>query len=176
VQSDGEIVRAVLAGDRAAYAALVERYGRLVRATALSVLRDMHAAEDIEQEAFLTAYRKLATLRSGEQFGPWLMIITRRLALDGLRLRRRRRVVPLDPRTDQVPAPTNGRLAEDLEPLLDGVMRLPMPERHVVMLRYFAGYSVQRVADTMSCPVGTVTKQLWRARQRLRDWLKEVPS
>ena len=171
MRSDLEIVRAVKAGDRSAFALLVERYGRAVRATALDVVGDHHAAEDAEQEAFVAAYRKLATLRSGSHFGPWLMQIARRVSLNAIR--RRRRTVPLDGSAELAAAPGDGELKSDLKPLLVAVMKLPEQERQAVMLRYFAGYSVKDVAAVMSRSLGSVTKQLWRARQRMRGWLEE---
>jgi len=165
------LVGAVLAGDRSAFALLVSRYKGAVRATALSVLGDHHAAEDIEQEAFVAAYRKLATLRSARKFGPWVLQITRRLALNAAR--RRPTTITLDEQAEPA-APGDGQLEADLQPVLAAVMKLPEPERQAVMLRYFGGHSVQEMADMTSRSVGTVTKQLWRARQRLRRWIEEA--
>ena len=174
MRSDAEIVEAVLTGDRAAFALLVRRYGRAVRAAALSVLGDHHAAEDIEQETFMTAYRTLATLRSGSRFGPWLVMVTRRLSLAALRRRQRRKAASLEDVPEPPTPATDGRLSEPLRRLLAVVMRLPKHERQAVMLRYFGGHGVREVAAITSRPVGTVTKQLHRARQRLRGWLEET--
>ncbi len=173
MRSDAEIVQAVLGGDGAAFALLVRRYQCAVRATALAVLDDHHAAEDIEQEAFVAAYRKLATLRAGSHFGPWLLTITRRLART-TRLRQRRQIVPLEGVAEPPAEPSDGRLDEELQPLLAAVMRLPELERQAVMLRYLAGHSAQDVAEIMSRSAGSVTKRLYRARQRLRRWLEET--
>src|SRR4051812_44236621 len=87
MQSDAEIVRAVLCGDREAFASLVARHERAVWATAWRVLRDDHAAADVGQEAFLQAFHRLGALRRPEQFGVWLLQIARR---ESLRLARRR--------------------------------------------------------------------------------------
>jgi RNA polymerase sigma-70 factor (ECF subfamily) len=73
MQADAEIVRAVLGGNREAFAALVARHERAVWATAWRVLRDDHAAADAAQDAFLQAFRRLGDLRRPEQFGVWLL-------------------------------------------------------------------------------------------------------
>src|SRR5262249_57094256 len=86
-RADEEIVRAVLRGDREAFALLVSRHERAVWATAWRVLRDNHAAADAGQEAFLQAFRRLGDLRRPEQFGVWVLRIARR---EAIRLARRR--------------------------------------------------------------------------------------
>jgi len=75
VQSDAEIVNAVLNGYKDAFAVLVKRYERPVRAVAMNVLGDYHSAADVSQDAFVKAYRELPRLRKPAAFGPWLMKI-----------------------------------------------------------------------------------------------------
>jgi RNA polymerase sigma-70 factor (ECF subfamily) len=91
VDSDDEIVEAVLDGQRGAFAALVARYERAVRAVALHVVGDVHTAHDVTQDAFVKAYENLGRLRRGASFGPWLLTIARRVALDAVRSRVDRR-------------------------------------------------------------------------------------
>ena len=78
--SDRELVDAVLAGDKARFAELVRRYEPVVQAAGVAVVRDAHLAQDVTQEAFLTAYRKLGSLRDRSRFGPWILKIARREA------------------------------------------------------------------------------------------------
>ena len=161
-----------MAGESRAFEGLVRRYERSVRAAALDVAKDSHLSRDIAQEAFLRAYRQLATLRRPAAFGPWLMQITRRCAVDVVR--RRRTEGPLGPNLVATTPGHNGRLEEDKERLLAAVMGLPSGERQVVMLRYFGGHTVKDVARIAGRSVGTVTKQLSRAHRRLRNTLKEL--
>ena len=166
MQPDAELVNAVLNGDKQAFGVLVKRYERPVRAVALDVLGDFHLATDVSQDSFLLAYEKLAGLRKPTAFGPWLMKITRRCALDYGR--RNRDEAPVKP---VVPSPRhnrNGGLDEEKQWLLSGVMKLPESERQLIMLRYFSGRSVKEVADILGRSVGTVTKQLSRAHRHLR--------
>ena len=171
IQADADIVRAVLRGDREAFAVLVARHERAVWATAWRVLRDDHAAADAGQEAFLQAFLRLGDLRRPERFGVWVLRIARRQAI---RLARRKAhdVGRSLAETGTVAAMdrdgSTTRLPADAEELLRAVGRLPEHERLVVVLHYLDGRPVAEVAAALGRPVGTVTKQLSRAIERLR--------
>ena len=94
-RSDRAIVDAVLAGDRDAYRHLVERESASVVRACHRVLGDLHEAEDAAQEAFVTAYRSLASWRGEGPFGAWLTRIAVRIALR--QVGQRRSVRWLDP-------------------------------------------------------------------------------
>ena len=166
MRTDAELVNAVLDGEKQAFAVLVKRYERPVRAVALDVLGDYHSAADVSQEAFVKAYEQLAGLRKPEAFGPWLMKITRRCALDSLR--RKPKETQLEPKIAAVTESPDGQLDEDKQKLLAAVVKLPRSEKQVIMLRYLGDNSVKDVADIVGRSVGTVTKQLSRAHKRLR--------
>jgi RNA polymerase sigma-70 factor (ECF subfamily) len=170
VQSDAELVNAVLNGDKQAFGVLAERYERPVRAVALDVLGDYHSATDISQDAFVRAYENLSGLRKAEAFGPWLMKITRRCALDSVR--RKPKEIRLEAKTTAVIQSRDGQLDEDKQRLLAAVVKLPRTEKQVVMLRYFSGHNVKHTAEIVGRSVGTVTKQLSRAHKRLRKILE----
>ena len=80
-QSDAQLVQEILTGHKEAFALLVRRYERSVRAAALSIVKKPHVADDIAQEAFVRVWQQLPTLRNPKVFGPWLMKITRRCAI-----------------------------------------------------------------------------------------------
>ncbi len=170
MQTDAELVRAVLDGEKQAFAVLVKRYERPVRAVALDVLGDHHSAADVSQDAFVKAYEHLAGLRSPEAFGPWLMKMTRRCALHWAH--RRPNEVQLETGIAEEIEDCDGRLSEDTQRLLSAIVRLPEAEKQVVMLRYFSDNTVNDVARMLDRSVGTVTKQLSRARIRLRTMLE----
>lgn len=171
MQSDAELVNAVLDGQKQGFAVLVRRYARPVRAAALSVTGDYHLAADVSQEAFVKAYEKLAGLRKAEAFGPWLLKITRRCALDCAG--RKPKELPLEVAVAAIESP-NGEFDERKQALLGAVLELPKAEKQVVMLRYFAGHSVKDVGRIVGRSVGTITKQLSRAHRRLRKIMKEA--
>jgi RNA polymerase sigma-70 factor (ECF subfamily) len=170
VQTDAELVKAVLNGEKQVFTELVKRYERPVRGIALDVLGDYHLATDVSQEAFVRAYKRLAGLRKPESFGPWLMKITRRCALDSSR--RKLKETLLDTKISAKIENPNGRLDEDKQRLLAAVVKLPKAEKQAVMLRYFCDNSVNDVAEILGRSTGTVTKQLSRARARLRKILE----
>jgi RNA polymerase sigma-70 factor (ECF subfamily) len=171
IQADADIVRAVLRGDREAFAALVARHERAVWATAWRVLRDDHAAADAGQEAFLQAYLRLGDLRRPDRFGVWVLRIARRQAIHLARRKAHDSGRSLDEVGTVQPMERDGsttRLPTDVEELLTAVARLPEHERLVVVLHYLDGRPVAEVAAALGRPVGTVTKQLSRAIERLR--------
>lgn len=170
LQSDGELIDAVLRGDRQVFAILVKRYERPVRAIAMSVLRDRHLAQDVGQEAFVRAYEKLGSLRRAGAFGPWLLKIARRCALDIVHGQGWASLSE----DDILAAEPPGLLDEERKRLLAAVVKLRESERQAVMLRYFSGYSVKEIADITGRNVGTVTKQLSRAHRHLRVLLGEA--
>ena len=170
VRTDAELVNAVLNGQKHVFAELVKRYERPVRAVALDVLGEYHSATDVSQDAFVKAYEQLGRLRKPEAFGPWLMKITRRCALDSAR--RRPKETRLEIKIAAAIENPDGRLDEDKQRLLAAVVKLPKAEKQVVMLRYFGDNSVNDVAEIVGRSVGTVTKQLSRARIRMRKILE----
>ena len=170
VQADGDLVKAVLKGDRSAFAELVSRYERAVRAVAVDVVGDSHAAEDVAQDCFVIAYEKLAGLRRPGAFGGWLLKIARREAIS--RGRSRVKTVSLEESKLRAVEGRDGQLDDDLQEVLAAVMKLPGHERQVVMLKYFNGRSTREISEVTGRAIGTVSKQLSRAHRRLRRILK----
>jgi len=170
VQTDAELVNDVLDGEKQAFAILVKRYERPVRAVALDVLGDFHSATDAAQDAFVKAYQELGRLRKPEAFGPWLMKITHRCALDSAR--RKPKEAQLETKIAAAVENPNSQLDEEKQRLLAAVIKLPKSEKQVVMLRYFGSHSVKDVAEMVGRSIGTVTKQLSRAHKRLRRMLE----
>jgi RNA polymerase sigma-70 factor (ECF subfamily) len=171
VTPDTELVNRVRRGDIEAFGELVDRHQRSVLAVGLGELRDVHAAEDIAQAAFLLAFRRLPTLRNGAKFGPWLMQIARRQVIETARARKVALGIPAD---ECCEASTSGAQPwVEHEHLLTLIARLPQHERVLVGLRYFDDQSMAQIADISGRPLGTVTKQLSRAVARLRTWYEE---
>ena len=170
MRTDAELVNAALDGEKQAFAVLVKRYERPVRAVALNVLGDHHLAKDVTQDAFVRAYERLAGLRRPEAFGSWLMRIAHRCALESAR--RKPKEAQLDTEIATAVESPDGQFDESKQRLLVAVVKLPKAERQAVMLRYFGDNSVKEVAEIVERSVGTVTKQLSRAHKRLRKILE----
>jgi RNA polymerase sigma-70 factor (ECF subfamily) len=178
---EAAIVRALLGGDREAFRALVDRESPSVIRACYRVLGDLHEAEDIAQEAFVTAYRSLGTWRADGPFGAWLSRIAVRLAVRQLG---KRRAVAWLPATDTAPAedtiaalpasmsthPEHLALrAERASAARRAVADLDEPYREVVAMRFFAERSLEEIATATGRPVPTIKTQLRRGLLRLRD-------
>jgi RNA polymerase sigma-70 factor (ECF subfamily) len=167
-----EKVRLAAAGNRDAFGDLVRKYERLVLGIAWNILRDYQAAQDVAQEAFLTAFRQLQGLKDPAAFGSWLAQITVRCCHQ---LRRARPLLALPVSHDLASAPPEALiLSEETERVLTAIQTLPEQERQVVFLRFIEGCDAATISRLTGRPVGTVTKQLSRAVRRLRDLLVEV--
>lgn len=172
--SDAELIAQILAGDRQRYAVLVKRYERLARAAALRCIHDSHLADDAAQEAFVAAFQGLASLRDRSSFGSWLLGIVRRKAVRVFQ-QRCRSPAPLSTNESEGLATSEHSSLQSME-LLEFVERLPEQERVVIGLRHFDGHSTQDISEITGRPIGTVTKQLSRAHERLRGWITEENS
>ena len=74
--NDADLIQRTLEGDQQAFTALVEKYQKQIHALAWQKIGDFHIAQEITQDAFLTAYQKLATLTHHTQFSGWIYSIT----------------------------------------------------------------------------------------------------
>lgn len=161
-QSDADLVSRVLRGEMRAYEELVTRYERPARAACFGILKDWHAAQDAAQDAFISAHANLKSLRNASTFGQWLLTIAHNRARRVARTRRRDRSL------HGIPEPSNSDpRANSGGDLLEMVACLPEHERAVVMLRYVDGHDLASISRICGRPVGTVSKQLSRAHQRL---------
>jgi RNA polymerase sigma-70 factor, ECF subfamily len=174
VLTDSELVERVLAGEKAEYAELVRRHEQPVRATALSIVGNWHTAQDVVQEAFVRAYQKLGQLHDKAQFGSWVTVIARRLAIDASMARRP--AVRLDEAANVSAVHNDGNLDIDGEQLLGSIMKLKEADRQAIMLRYFGDLNFREISTITGRSIGTISKQVSRAHQRLRKLLKEYEN
>ena len=182
------LVDSVLAGDRDAFRHLVDRDSASVVRACHRVLGDLHEAEDAAQEAFVTAYRSLASWRGEGPFGAWLTRIAVRIAMR--QAGRRRAVTWLDPEgtAEGVSGAANTAAvarssvaassqtdpsslvvrAERDSDVRRAVAALSEPYREVVSLRFFGELSLDEIARQTERPLGTVKTHLHRGLLRLR--------
>jgi RNA polymerase sigma-70 factor (ECF subfamily) len=158
-------------GDTASFAILVRRHGPLMRAYAARMLGSTYESDDVVQETFVTAWRRLEELQEGAAVKAWLMRILSRRCIDRIRARHDHEDVT---ETD-APAPAHEnpehlveiRTAnEALGRALDG---LPELQRRCWVLREAGQYSYDEIAQELGIPVSTVRGQLARGRRRLLE-------
>jgi RNA polymerase sigma-70 factor (ECF subfamily) len=178
-ESDEELVRRTLAGDRGAFGILVERHQRRAYNLALRMLGGEDDARDATQEAFLTALRKLASFRGDAAFSTWLHRVTVNACYDLLRRSAR---APLTARGDEPrpepgpPAPDHAEATAASVDLHRALLRLPPDHRAVLVLHDVQDLSYEEVARVLGVPVGTVKSRLHRARVALGRELRGEPA
>ncbi len=179
-EDDAALVASTVAGDRAAFGVLVERYAGQARRVARAVLGDPDDADDAAQDGFLSALVKLAQYDARRPFGPWLMRIVANAATDRRRRRNVRRSEPLDPSLiGGGPRPDAAAVRSELgERLRAALKELPERRRTAVVLFDVEGYSHAEIAGILGIPEGTVRSEVFHARRRLRtllaDWKEQV--
>jgi RNA polymerase sigma-70 factor, ECF subfamily len=181
--TDLDLVRLAQAGDVDAFGELVERNRRAVFRAALACVRSPAEADDVAQEAFVTAYRKLGTFRGEAQFRTWLLSITWRKAID-----RRKSVsrwlrlsvsTPADAGEDAFNqmerVPSSGRSQEETfvdEELQRNVTRLigtlPKKLRDALLLAGTGEHTYEEISHMLGAPLGTVKWRVSEARRVLK--------
>jgi len=179
-----ELIRRARDGDLPAFNALVEIHQNTVFGVVLRMIHDHGRAEDLTQEAFISAHRNLRRYRGGS-FRAWLLRIAKNATLDELRRRKRRPEVSIDANVvtfqDTLPSPEqspeDATLMGELGGLIAaGLATLPPDQRMAVVMVDVEGLSYDEAAEAMDASIGTVKSRLSRARNRMRDYLQERPE
>lgn len=167
---DSAVIREVLSGRTDAFRALVERYFATVRLVALAKTGNLADAEDVAQDTFIKAYETLGVLRNRERLAPWLVAITRNLAISLVRRRERERRKVEAYLSDPLVHPDHER-RETLDAVARQVEALPENLREVVLLHYFEGLKCREIGDRLDMNTNAVVKRLTRGREMLGDRL-----
>ncbi|HEV3024492.1 MAG TPA: sigma-70 family RNA polymerase sigma factor [Pirellulales bacterium] len=173
-----EQVRAAQAGDRAAFGELAERFERSVYATALRRLGNHVDAQEVTQEVFVQALRKIHQLREPACFGGWLRSIANRLAIN--RAVRGGPVVSaesdaLESACLEHETPLGRALAHEREnQVRAGLDRLGQLDRDTLVAFYVDGQSLIEMSNAFASPIGTIKRRLHVARKRLAAELEEL--
>jgi RNA polymerase sigma-70 factor (ECF subfamily) len=166
----------VLAGDTRAFEGIVRRWQSPLINLAYRFCRDRSRAEDMAQEAFLRAFRNLASWRQESAFSTWLFSLATNLYCSELR-----RIPPITLPFDEIHEPADphaidGGLEQRNQSAAvhKAVQTLPPKYREVLTLYYFHEMDVPTAARSLNLPEGTVKAHLFRARNLLRDKLKPL--
>ncbi len=172
-QTDGVVVRRVLAGDVEAYRILVERYRAQFGRYAVSLLRDADLAADAVQEAFIRAYDGLAGCREPDRFGAWFFrILTNQCHT--IRGRRKDSVdvetVDLESGSRTDAAVERGELARRLDAALQ---QLTDEQREAFVLKYVEEKSYEEMAQLLGVGADALKMRVHRAREALRELMAD---
>ena len=160
-------VRSAASGDRVAFAGLYDAWSAPLFAYLVGLLRRRDDAEDALHDAFLSAWRRLPTLRQEERFEPWLFKIARNAAFSA---RRRLRPEPLPELLAGEPA---ARSVEPEESRTVALLSDLKPDtRAVLLLRFVVGWSVEQAAEALDASAATVKRLTAEGLERLRHRLE----
>ena len=178
VENDVQLIRRILSDDDEAFSILVQKYQQSVHALAWRKVNDFHYAEEITQDTFLQAYKKLSTLKNPNQFAGWLYVIANRLCINWLQRHKPALQSLEDTPVEEIEESAyNHYAAEQRE--AEGtkyrreiaqrlLSKLPESERTVMTLYYLGEMMAKEISNFLGVSVNTITSRLRRARERLQ--------
>jgi RNA polymerase sigma-70 factor, ECF subfamily len=172
--ADAALVRAAQGGSVEAMEELFRRYWSGAHRAAWLVVHDAALAEDVAQEAFLSAVRSLHRFDRRRPFGPWLHRIVVNRAIDHARAREVRREVPAELVGEPASMAPEGAGALSPDDLVGALAALPPEQRAVVVLRHLLGYTPGEIARLLALPRGTVNSRLRRGLDALAGPLRDA--
>jgi len=183
---DQELILRVQRGDKRAFDLLVLKYQQKVINLVSRYVRDSSEAQDVAQEAFIKAYRALPRFRGDSAFYTWLYRIAINTAKNHIVSQSRRppsngvetevaEQLDAGVRLQEHATPENFLLEEEIaQTVRQAIADLPDDLRTAITLRELEGLSYEEIANTMSCPVGTVRSRIFRAREAIDAKLKPL--
>ena len=181
IENDVQLIRKTLLGDDSAFAVLVEKYQKGVHALIWRKIGDFHHAEEITQDTFLQAYKKLGTLKDPKCFAGWLYVIANRLSINWLQRSKPKTAMQSLEETSIVEIEESSythhgseqRETEVAEHRSDVVKRLleklPESERTVVTMHYLGEMTAKEIGNFLGVSVNTIKSRLRRGRERLQE-------
>ncbi len=181
--TDTVLVSRAAEGDHIAFSELVTRHYRRCLRVAYGMIKNRHDAEDITQEAFAKAYRRLPKFEGKSAFYTWIYRIVVNLCIDRMRKKKRRKGVdsPTDSAQQRLKtgaqmwapfndsSPESRRLRQDtLDQVKAAFSALPEIHQAVIVLREIEGQSYEAIAETLGVKKGTVMSRLFHARKAMQ--------
>lgn len=172
--ADEDLLERVVAGDAAAFEVVYDRHNQVVFSLAMRLVGDPQAAQDLTQEAFLSAWRSAAGYSQARgSVRSWLLAIVRNRGIDRLRnldaARRRRAALEAEEVSrvspDAAEIAVNRATAQHVQKKLGD---LPAEQEQAISLAYFGGYTHSEIAELLDLPLGTVKTRLRRGLASLR--------
>ena len=179
LQDDVQLIRRTLSGDESAFGTLVQNHQKGVHALIWRKISDFHHAEELTQDTFLQAYKKLGTLKDHNHFSGWLYVIANRLSINWLQRNKPTMQSLEDTPVEEVEESSykhymfNQRETEAAEHRSETVKNLlkelPESERTVVTLHYLGEMTTKEIGNFLGVSVNTIKSRLRRGRERLQE-------
>src|SRR5262249_13353284 len=174
--SDNGLVALCARGDRDALAVLYDRHGRAAYSLARRILSDATLAEDAVQEAFLAIWKQASRFDARRaRPSTWILAVVHHKAIDIVRREAVRRTDGEEGMRDVAAddnVPRDAWLSLQRAHVQEALAQLPDPQREVIELAHFAGYTQSELADRLSEPIGTIKSRTHTALARLRELLE----
>lgn len=183
-EDEDALLDGLRAGEKSACACMLKRYSGPMYAVALRIVEDQDEAEEVLQEAFISACQKIDTFEGRSKLSTWLYRITTNAALMHLRKRRDSAISLDEPQVmddgDSLPRelsdwslePSEQALSGELRQVMeDAVRALPQTLRSAFILRDIQGLNTDETAEVLGISPGAVKVRLHRARLQLREEL-----
>ena len=171
-----EVIARCRKGDRAAQYELYQLYAKAMLNTAYRIVGDPDDAEDVTQDAFVSAFRNLDSFKGTSTFGAWLKRIVVNKAINFLKKKRPESMSMLEiSQQERAISPESGHEEQDwqIEQIMKAMHKLPEGFRMVFSLYLVEGYDHAEVAEIMGITESTSKSQLNRAKKKIRELLKE---
>jgi RNA polymerase sigma-70 factor (ECF subfamily) len=172
---DSDIVKHVLNGDVDSFRILVERYQRPVLSMIQRLIWDSHRCEEIGQDVFVMAFRKLSAFDPARsQFSTWLFTIARNLSINALK---KKIPVPMEnlPEMPDSRDPSDALSEKELFTQLDETLKtLPGKLQRAFILAEFEQMPYEEIARIEGARLGTIKSRINRARVRLHAAMKDI--
>ena len=179
LQDDVQLIRRTLSGDESAFGPLVQKHQKGVHALIWRKIGDFHHAEELTQDTFLQAYKKLGTLKDHNHFSGWLYVIANRLSINWLQ-RHKRTMQSLEATPVQEVEESSykhymfnqretGAAEQRSETVKNLLKKLPESERTVVTLYYLGEMTAKEIGNFLGVSINTVKSRLRRGRERLQE-------
>jgi len=176
LSENARLVCAARGGDRAAFGLLYDQYARMVHGIMLAKA-PIAAVDDLVQDVFVLALRRLSTLREVGSFGAWLAAIARNLAKDHHRRSAPEEQLAVDVSEEEIEMRVSGGDQEaSANLILDAIKTLPDAYREPLILRLVEGMTGPEIAARTGLTAGSVRVNLHRGMQQLRAILSPSPG
>lgn len=176
-ETDYEIVERILKGDSNAFSEIVNRYKKAVFSLCYRMIHNQEEAEDLAQEVFIKAYNYLNKYNPEYKFSTWILKIATNTTIDFIR-KKKVETLPLD---EEISTKQEGASAETIffhhqnkKSIEDAIKALPIEYRALIVLFHQNGLSYNEISDHLNIPLSKVKNRLHRARNILKESLKNV--
>ena len=179
--SEAQWIAEAQAGDKDAFAKLVEKYQRPVFSVCYRMLGTATAAEDAAQEAFIRAYMALDRYDPNRSFATWLLSIASNYSIDQLR-KKKVTILSMDNENyswlappDPGPSPEKAALEKEKQALVQEILSdLPETDRAAIILQFWHDYSYDEIAESLNLSTSAVKSRLFRARRLMAEKWQEM--